>query len=88
MPPTYLCEGSVWVNFHTPDGGYANISLVPHMHETNLPHHNFWLYWTNFDGSKGADNQIPGHYIPADEPTSISINCGQETRKGTINLRR
>lgn len=89
MPPTYLCEGSVWVNFYTPDGKYANISLVPHMDKTETPpHHNFWLYLTDFDGRKGSDKRISGHRIPIDEPIIISISCGEETRKGTITLKR
>lgn len=88
MPPAYLCEGSVWVNFYTPDGRYANISVVPHMHKTGPPHHNFWLYWTNLDGSKDSDNRIAGHSIPVDEPIFISISCGDETRKGMIDLKR
>ena len=91
MPPTYLCEGSVWLNFYNPDGRYANVSLVPHIDETGHrhsipPHHNFYLYWTNFDGSTGSDKDIRGHMIPKDEPIVISIMCGKEVRKGTIDV--
>ena len=91
MPPHYLCEGSVWVNFYCLDGRSANVSLVPHMHETGYrrgepPHHNFWLYWTNFDGSIGSDMDIPGHTISKDEPIVISITCDKEVREGTINV--
>ena len=92
MPLTYLCEGSVWLNFHQPDGSFANISLVPHFHDTRYkdnepPHHNFWLYWTNFDGSRGSDYHIPGHRIPVIEPVVISIMCGKEIHKGIINIK-
>ena len=88
MPLAYLCEGSVWLNFCSPDDRYANISLVPHldqtMHGALSPHHNLWLYWTDFDGSQGSSKHISGHHIPADEPVSISISWGREIRKGTI----
>ena len=92
MPLNYLCEGSVWVNFCSLDGRYANVSLVPHMDETGhrhsiSPHHNFWLYWTNFDGSIGSDKHIPGHMISKDEPIAISIICSKEVRKGTIDVK-
>jgi len=86
MPPTYLCEGSVWVNFYSRDGRYANVSLVPHLHGAVPPHHNFWLYWTDFNGSKDSDDRIPGHRIPTSEPIAVSINWGKETRKGTISI--
>lgn len=92
MPRTYLCEGSVWLNFYDPEGRCANVSLVPHFDETGHihsihPHHNFWLYWTDFDGRIGFDNRIPGHMIQKDETIVISIMCGKEVRKGTIAVR-
>ena len=86
MPPNYLCEGSVWVNLYSPDGRYGNIALVPHLHRSDA-HHNFWLYWTDFDGSKDSDNQISGHQIPINEPVVVSIRCGAENRKGTISVK-
>ena len=92
VPPDYLCEGSVWLNFYDTKGGsYANISLVPHLDETRHrndlhPHHNFYLYWTDFDGTPGVEKDIPGHIIPVNEPIIISVSCGQETRKGTIRV--
>jgi len=92
MPLTYLCEGSVWLNFIAPEGEYANISLVPHMDTTGHragmhPHHNFYIYWTDFDGCSGCDKNIPGHTIPKGEPVAISIICGKDVRKGTIDIR-
>lgn len=92
MPQNYLCEGIVWLNFYSPDGRYANISLVPHMDErrhipTIHPHHNFALYWTDFDGSLGYDDHISGHLIPKTEPVVITIICGKEIRKGTIDVK-
>jgi hypothetical protein len=87
MPLTYLCEGSVWVNFCSPDNRWANVSLVPFLHGALSPHHNFWLYWTDFDGSKDCDKHIAGHFISKDEPIAISITCGEEIRKGTIDVR-
>ena len=94
MPQTYLCEGSVWLNFISPDGRRANISLVPHLDRTghgraSLPiHHNFDLYWTDFDGSPGFERGIPGHFILVNEPIVIRMSCGEETRKGTITVKR
>lgn len=87
MPPTYLCGGSVWVNFYSPDGSCANVSLVPHLHKTVPPHHNFWLYWTDFDGSKYSEDHIPGHFIDTDEPVVVKIICGAEIRKGTLGIK-
>jgi len=92
MPPTYLCEGSVWLNFYAPEGECANISLVPHMdttgHKADMhPHHNFYTCWTDFDGYLGCDKNIPGHSIPKGEPVAISIICGEDVRKGTIDIR-
>ncbi len=92
MPSQYLCEGSVWLNFVSLDGRYANISLVPLMDETGHghglhPHHNFWLYWTNFDGSIDSDRSISGHRISTGEPIVISIISGKEVRKGTIDVK-
>ena len=91
MPPRYLCEGSVYVNFYSL-GRYANVCLVPLMDETGHghsipPHHNFWLYWTDFDGEIGSDKNILGHVISKDEPVAISISCGKEVRKGTIGVK-
>ena len=92
MPPTYLCEGSVWVNFCTDDGRYANVSLVPHLdrsgHRDSVPvHHNLYIYWTDFAGKPYCDKQIPGHVISKDEPIVITIICGKEIRKGTIDVK-
>ena len=92
MPPTYLCEGSVWLNFHSSEGLSANIGLVPHIDTTRHlpdlhPHHNFRIYWTDFNGSIGSTDRIPGHLVPKDEPVAISIICGKEIRKGTIDVR-
>ena len=84
MSLNYLCEGSVWLNFDSNDS-YANISLVPHLHSTAVPpHHNFYLYSTDFDGSTSSDKKIPGHCIPTDEPIAISITLDKETLKGTL----
>ena len=93
MPPTYLCEGSVWLNFYSPDGRCANISFVPHWDETQHipgihPHHNFWLYWTDFNGSIGSTSHIPGHVIHKDEPIEISLICGEQIRKGTLDVKQ
>ena len=92
MPLQYPCEGSVWLNFVSLDGRCANISVVPFMDETGHghslpPHHNFYLYWTNFDGSIDSDKRISGHRISIGEPIVISIICGKEVRKGTIDVK-
>lgn len=86
MPPNYQCEGSVWVTFYRPDGKDASIGLVPFLH-TDDSHHNFWLYFSDFDGSKDASRCIPGHQIPIDEPIAITIICGRDIRSGTIVVR-
>jgi hypothetical protein len=87
MPPNYLCEGSVWLALFRPDGRDAVMGLVPHLHKSDS-HHNFWLYWQDFDGSKGACKRVPGHQIPVDEPVVVSISCGEETRNGTVIVKR
>lgn len=86
MPPDYLCEGSVWLNFYNPDGRFANIALVPHLHKSDA-HHNFWLYWTDFDGTKGSEDRIPGHQIPVDELVAVSISCGLQNLRGIIKVK-
>lgn len=87
MPPSYQCEGSVWLTLYRPDGKGGGMGLVPFLH-TDDSHHNFWLYWSDFDGSKGASKYIPGHQIPIDEPVAVRITCGQDIRNGTIVIRR
>lgn len=69
-----------------------NVSLVPHMGETGHgrsvpPHHNFWFHWVNFDGSIDSDDRISGCVIPRDEPVVIGIICGNEIRRGTIDVK-
>lgn len=86
MPPNYQCEGSVWLTVYRPDGEEAGIGIVPFLH-TDDSHHNFWLYWRDFDGLKGATKCIPGHQIPIDEPVIVKIACGQDVRSGTIIVR-
>jgi hypothetical protein len=93
MPPSYLCEGSVWLNCYTPDGKYANIALVPFLDKTEhrhgeFPHHNFYIYWTDLMGQEGSERRISGHKIPVDQPVVVSISCDTETRKGTIKVSR
>jgi hypothetical protein len=87
MPPSYQCEGSVWLTLYRPDGKDAGIGLVPFLH-TDDSHHNFWLYWRDFDGSKDASKCIPGHQIPIDEAVVVKITCGPDIRSGTIVVRR
>ena len=89
MPPRYLCEGSVWLNFYAPNGEFANVCLVPHLDKTGhsgKPHHNFCLYLADFDGSTKLEKKIEGHTVPIDEPITISIEDGNGRiiRKGTI----
>jgi hypothetical protein len=86
MPPSYQCEGSVWLTLYRPDGKDANIGLVPFLHKDDS-HHNFWLYWSDFDGSKNASKYIPGHQIPICEPVLVEITCGGDIRNGTIVVR-
>jgi len=86
MPPNYQCEGSVWLTVYRPDGKEAGIGLVPFLH-TDDSHHNFWLYWRDFDGSIDATRYIPGHQIPVDKPVVVKIACGPDVRVGTIVVR-
>jgi hypothetical protein len=86
MPPNYQCEGSVWLSLYRPDGKDAGMGLVPFLH-TNDSHHNFWLYWRDFDGSMGASRYVPGHQIPINDPVVIKIMCSQDIRTGTITVR-
>jgi hypothetical protein len=92
MRPTYLYEGSVWVNFYSPDGKTANVSLVPHLDKTGHlpainPHHAFWIYSTDFNGRENSTDKINGHIISTKEPVVVSMTLGNETRKGTIPIR-
>lgn len=87
MPPSYQCEGSIWLTLCRPDRKEASIGLVPFLH-TDDSHHNFWLYWSDFDGRKNASKYIPGHQIPIDEPVLVKVTCGRDTRNGTIVVRK
>jgi hypothetical protein len=86
MPPNYQCEGSVWLSLYRPDGRDAGIGVVPFLHKSDT-HHNFWLYWRDFDGSKDATKYISGHQIPIDDPVVIKITLAQDVRTGTIAIR-
>lgn len=92
MRSTYLYEGSVWVNFLSPDGKTANVSLVPHLDTTGHlpainPHHAFRIYTTDFNGKEDSTDRINGHIISTKEPVVVSITLGNETRNGTIPIR-
>lgn len=87
MPSNYQCEGSVWLALYRPDGKDAGIGLVPFLHASDS-HHNFWLYWSDFDGSKDATKYIPGHQIPIGEPVVVRIALGQDIRSGIIVVRQ
>ena len=87
MPPSYLCEGSIWLNFINHNGDYANMSLISFL-DSKDDHHNFYLWWENFDGTQDYckdSRRIPGHQIPTDEPIEVKITFDEKIIKGTID---
>ena len=94
MPPTYLCEGSIWLDFCQPNGQIDVLALSVYRDTKGAQkykgkpigdHRNLFLQYEIDDKKPNHTNKIPNRHIPLEHGVIIKAVVGDiEVQKITI----
>ena len=82
MPHGYPCMGSASLIVEK-SGDIAVMSIANFRHYED-GYHQTWLWWRNFDGSYGYENNVPGHQIESSNDVVLKIEADIPTIQVTL----